>query len=329
MPSKRVVALFSGGLDSILSVKWMHKLGFTVIPVFFSAPYFPSAKAALSAQDNDIDLRIIDISKKHLEMLKNPRYGYGKNFNPCIDCHAQMIQFAGDLLAEYDASFIITGEVLGQRPMSQNRKSLQIVSEISSYGDLLVRPLCQQHLPDTLPIREQWVDKNDLLSFSGRSRKPQIQLAKELDITLYPTPGGGCLLTNVNYSLRLADLLQYSEGTNRELELLKYGRHFRLSNQLKLVLGRFDTENEVLYEGFPGSVLIRAKDSLGPWGILEGDITDPDTIQLAANIVLSYTNKASYEEAVCYGKDFEYTINAHKVPRESLRQYIITEDKEL
>jgi tRNA U34 2-thiouridine synthase MnmA/TrmU len=223
----------------------MQKLGFTVIPVFFSAPYFPSAKAAHSAQDNDIDLRIIDISKKALDILKNLAMAM-VDFNPCIDCHAQMIQFAGDLLSEYNAEFIITGEVLGQRPMSQNRKSLQIVSEISSYGDLLVRPLCQQHLPDTLPIREQWVDKNDLLSFSGRSRKPQIQLAKELGITLYPTPGGGCLLTNVNYSLRLADLLEYSDGTNRELELLKYGRHFRLSNQLKLVLGRFDTRISAL-----------------------------------------------------------------------------------
>ena len=206
----KAIALFSGGLDSILSVRYMMSLGFEVQPVFFRAPYLVPDKACESAAKNGLDLIVRDISAEHFALLKNPRYGFGKNYNPCIDCHALMFKTAGLMLGELGADFLISGEVLGQRPKSQMRDGINAVSKASSFADLLVRPLSQRLLTPTLPIREAWIEPDTMLDFHGRSRKRQMFLARELGISYYPHPGGGCLLTDVNFALRLDDYFQHT-----------------------------------------------------------------------------------------------------------------------
>ncbi|MGC9362815.1 MAG: tRNA (5-methylaminomethyl-2-thiouridylate)-methyltransferase, partial [Candidatus Syntrophosphaera sp.] len=160
-------------MDSILAVVWMRELGYEVHPVFFSAPYIFAERAVRSAAENGLKLTVVDISQKHLEMLSDPVYGYGRNVNPCIDCHALMFREAGGLLDQFKADFLISGEVLGQRPMSQRRNALQAVDKHSGCGDLIVRPLSQKLLSDTKPIRDEWVDKDLLLAIHGRGRKRQ------------------------------------------------------------------------------------------------------------------------------------------------------------
>lgn len=328
MQQRKAIALFSGGLDSILTVKLMQQLGYTVYPVFFDAPYFPTQKAIESAELNGIDLIVRDITPQHLTMIQNPRCGYGKHFNPCIDCHAMMFNLAGKMLAELGADFLVSGEVLGQRPMSQRRQALQTVANLSGFGDLLVRPLCQQLLPDTLPIREGWVDKNQLLGISGRSRKEQMVLAKELGITRFPAPGGGCLLTDRNYTLRLRDLIEYEQQNQEDLKLLRYGRHFRISPKLKLVMGRDNTENEIMWNGYPTKIMLHAPDYQGPLGMLIGEPENEAELKLAACIVLSYVNKAPSETLMFYGrnKQLDKSIMASKLDNELLNDYIISID---
>jgi len=329
--TKRCLALFSGGLDSILSVIWMMKKGYEVIPITFSTPFFATDKAKVSATLNQLDLVVRDILPQHLQMLKNPRYGFGRNSNPCIDCHALMISLAGALLPEYNASFIITGEVLGQRPMSQTRRSLNTVAQLSGYEDLLVRPLSQKLLTDSLPLREGWIKKEDLLSFEGRSRKAQIALAKELGITHYPAPGGGCLLTNPDYSLRIRDLLDHEQTSAREIELLKYGRHFRISPNLKLILARTGKEMEEAYYKYPDEFFMRSLSHSGPWAILRGESFIEADLQLAANILLSYCAKAPTKAKVVWGKadTFDHEIQATKLPREAFLPLLLSTDKEI
>ena len=309
----------------------MRKLGFKVYPVFFDAPYFPSAKAIESARVNDIGLIVRDISAEHLAMIQNPRFGYGKNFNPCIDCHSMMFNLAGKLLSEFNADFLISGEVVGQRPMSQRRHALQMVSDASGFGDLLVRPLCQKLLPDTLPIRSGWVDKNQLLGFNGRNRTPQMNLAKELGVTEFPAPGGGCLLTDVNYSLRLRELLAHEEQTTENIQLLRYGRHFRLAAGHKLIIGRDNAENEILWNGWPQKILLHARDFQGPLGMLISDINDEEILKLAAGILLSYVSKAPAEAEVVYGKDLKLSsvIRAKKLEPTRLNDYLISIDQSM
>lgn len=328
--SRACLALFSGGLDSLLSVKWMTKLGYRVIPIFFSTPFFPTTKALLSAKENQLELQVVDILPLHLEMLHSPRYGFGRNFNPCIDCHALMIAEAGKLLSSYNADFIITGEVMGQRPMSQNRRALDTVARLSKYEDLLVRPLSQQLLPPTLPLREGWVNKDELLSFRGRSRKPQIKLAQELGINTYPAPGGGCLLTNPDYSLRIKDLLDHQTLDRCDIELLKYGRHFRLSPFTKMILARTGSEMEELFNSYPDLLFMRSASHSGPWAVIRYSKLIAADLQLAANILLSYCNKAPNSAEVLYGQgeEFSHKLIAHKLDRSAFMPLILSTDKE-
>lgn len=328
---KRCLALFSGGLDSILSVIWMTKLGYEVIPITFSTPFFPTDKAKVSAELNGLNLVVRNILPEHLVMLKNPRYGFGRNANPCIDCHALMISLAGALLPEYNAGFIITGEVLGQRPMSQTKRSLTTVAKLSGYEDLVVRPLSQQLLEDSLPIREGWINKEALLSIKGRSRKTQIALAKELGVVSYPAPGGGCLLTNPDYSLRIRDLLEHDNTSSTEIELLKYGRHFRISSGLKLILARTGKEMEEAYNKYPDQYFMRSLSHSGPWAILRGEDFGDADLQLAANILLSYCAKAPENAPVVWGKasSFDHEIDASKLPREAFLPLLLSTDKEI
>jgi tRNA-specific 2-thiouridylase len=287
----KALLIFSGGLDSMLAGHVIRTQGIDVVGLFFETPFFTSAKAKESAASIDLFLKIIDLTASHLEIVRMPKYGYGRNMNPCIDCHSLMLRRAGELLEKEEASFIISGEVLGQRPMSQNLRALSTVTKASGFNGLILRPLSAKHLPLTIPEQMGWVKREELLDFSGRSRKPQMGLAKKLNIQGYPSPAGGCLLTDPTFSRRLRDLL--GSGTEcevREIELLKLGRHFRLSPRAKLVVGRNKEENETIHSSFREAGLILRVESIpGPTALLCGELTQ-DSLNLALSITASYSD---------------------------------------
>ncbi len=320
------VALFSGGLDSILAVKWMQKLGYIVHSVFFSTPYLMPDKALKMAQANDIDLIVRDITNEHLEIVQHPKYGYGKNYNPCIDCRALMFRLAGQMLDELGASFIISGEVVGQRPMSQRFQALMQVSKGSEMQDLIVRPLSQKLLPDSKPILEGWVNKEKMLDLQGRGRTLQMELAKSLGITEYPSPGGGCLLTDRSFTLRLRDLIAHNQYNPFQIELLKWGRHFRLSPTLKLIVGRHKDDNYGLDQAAKDLPRMQIQDVPGPLGVLTAPEATEEELRLAASILLSYCNKAPDPANVIYSIDSieSSQIMAHKRSKDDLAQYLIS-----
>ncbi|MEJ2726735.1 MAG: tRNA 4-thiouridine(8) synthase ThiI [Deltaproteobacteria bacterium] len=234
----KALAVFSGGLDSMLAVKLILAQGIEVLGLFFETPFFTSGKARTFAASINLPLKVIDLTEPHLDLVKNPKHGYGGNMNPCIDCHALMLRKAGDMLEQERAGFIVTGEVLGQRPMSQNKKALLLVAAESGYGNLVLRPLSAKRLPVTVPEEKGWVRRQELLDIFGRSRKPQMELARTFGITEYPSPAGGCLLTDQVFSKRLKDLFSSRPSPAlREIEVLKVGRHFRIGPHTKLVVG--------------------------------------------------------------------------------------------
>ncbi len=265
------VALFSGGLDSILAVKLIQELGIEVKGVNFKTPFFGLDKTFLIAKSVGMDLEIIDITQELLEILINPKHGLGKNMNPCVDCHTLMFKKAGEYMIKIGAFFILSGEVLGERPMSQNRNSLIIIERESGFEGRILRPLSALLLAETLPEKEGLVDRNKLLDISGRSRKKQMELAAKMGIRDYPSPAGGCKLTEPAFSKRLRDLFFQENYSLEEIELLKLGRHFRFSKDIKLVVGRNKEENEKLQNFFQeGDFLFKAKNLKGPVSLLRG-----------------------------------------------------------
>jgi tRNA U34 2-thiouridine synthase MnmA/TrmU len=270
-PKLKAVSLFSGGLDSQLAVCLIKDQGIDVVGVNFSTPFFGAEeRTRLAAQALGIDFKLIDIGTAYLDVLKNPVYGYGKNCNPCIDCHGFMLRNAGDYMQEIGASFLITGEVVGQRPMSQNKSSLNAVEKLSGYKGIILRPLSAQILPPTKAETEGWVDRSKLLNISGRSRNVQMQLAEHYGIKDYPTPAGGCLLTQENFSKRLRMLLAVKpEAGTDEMEILKVGRHFYVSDDQLLVVGRNHAENEQLNRlAVADDYLLKVSDRPGPLGLI-------------------------------------------------------------
>ena len=285
----KALGLLSGGLDSSLAALCLKRQGVEVTAIAFVTPFFGSSKAELAARQMEIPLLIEDISGVHLEMVKNPRYGYGKNMNPCIDCHAMMFRLAGEIMAARNFDFLFSGEVLGQRPMSQNANALRSVANHSGYPDRILRPLSARLLPITPMEEEGLVDREQLLDIQGRSRKRQEALAKEWQLTDFPSSGGGCLLTEVHFSERLRDLFSHQPGcTVGDVELLKIGRQFRLSARAKLTLGRNRDDNEAIQAAANEShTLLRSPGVPGPLGLVSGEPTDQD-LKTAAAILASY-----------------------------------------
>ena len=266
----KAVALFSGGLDSVLAVKLIKEQGIEVREVNFKTPFFGLDKTFTAIKNLNMDLEIIDITQELLEILRNPKHGFGKNMNPCIDCHTLMFKKAGEYMTKIGASFILSGEVIGERPMSQNRNSLSIIERESGFEGRILRPLSALLLAETIPEKEGLVDRNKLLDISGRSRKRQIELAVKMGIEDYPSPAGGCKLTEPAFSKRLRDLFTQESFSLEEIELLKLGRHFRLSTNIKLVVGRNKEENEKVKEFFQeGDFLFKAKNLKGPVSLLK------------------------------------------------------------
>ncbi len=264
----KALGLCSGGLDSTLAGVVLRRQGVEVVWVSFETPFFSAEKARRASGATGIPLIVKDITGRYLPMLKNPPAGIGRYANPCMDCHALMFRIAGEMMAEAGADFLFSGEVMGQRPMSQTKSSLRYVEKHSGFGGRILRPLSAKRLPETEMEKTAMVDREKLFDFTGRSRKPQIRLARELGIVDYPAPAGGCLLTDPNYSRRVKDLLGHEESPEREdFELLKYGRHIRLSPESKLVVGRNMADNNsiaalyrpdrdirIIMPGIPGPV---------------------------------------------------------------------------
>ncbi|MDD3852301.1 MAG: tRNA 4-thiouridine(8) synthase ThiI [Syntrophomonadaceae bacterium] len=292
----KAISLFSGGLDSQLAVAVIQKQGITVEGVNFTSPFFGADERNQNAARHlGIKLHLLPVGEEYItQVLRNPKYGYGKNMNPCIDCHAFMIRKAGDFMPEIGASFIITGEVLGQRPMSQNKSSLMSVEKLSGYRGYIVRPLSGKLLPATIPEQEGWIEREKLLDISGRGRTRQIQLAEELGIQEYPSPAGGCLLTEANFARRLRVIMDYKEIPSQpELELLKTGRHFFLNGAVLLVVGRNQSENELIEILFHSNdILLKVTDRPGPTALLRplGNELSSSIIEYAAALVARYSD---------------------------------------
>ncbi len=285
------IALFSGGLDSILAVKVIEQQNIKVEAVSFVSPFFGPETAQKYIRQTGANLHIVDITEKHFEMLKDPPHGYGKNMNPCIDCHALMFNIAGEMMKELKADFIFSGEVLGERPMSQNRNSLHVVAKESGFKDQILRPLSALLLPPTKPEEEGLVDKSMLLDIKGRSRKPQIALANKFGITDYPEPAGGCKLTDPAFSKRLKHLLDHNPNAGRkDLELLSAGRHFFTEDQVKIIVGRDEKDNNKI-ESLSGKndILLTVDDIPGPTVIIPGGANNK-TLEFAAAICSAYSD---------------------------------------
>ncbi len=295
----KVISVFSGGLDSILAAEVIRRQGVDVQAVFFETPFFTSLKAKATAAAIHLPIKIIDITRRHLEVVKDPPHGYGGNMNPCIDCHALMFRIAGEMMEEEGAGFIITGEVLGQRPMSQNRGALSLIDRQSGMEGLILRPLSARHLPLTVPEEKGWVRRDGLMDFSGRSRKPQMELAARFNIKDYPSPAGGCLLTEEVFSRRLRDLMSSDPDFDvRDIELLKTGRHFRIGAETKLIIGRKEDENTMI-ESLAGEedLLITTPSVPGPSALMTGEI-NALTEGLAASMTVSYSDAKTSEAPV-------------------------------
>ena len=269
----KAIALFSGGLDSIVSVKLVQEQGIEVLGLTFRTPFFGAGKAREAADRIGLPLRVLDITEEHLRVVRAPRYGYGKNMNPCIDCHTLMLRIAGEKMEEWGYDFVFTGEVLGQRPMSQSRQMLHVVSKNSGYADRILRPLSARLLPETLPEREGKVERERLLDISGRGRKRQMEMAERYGITSYSNPAGGCLLTDPMFSRRLKDLFAHhaADFTERDLELLSAGRHIRIDDRHKVIVGRNKRDNQALESLLDErDTVFQMRDFPGPLCILPG-----------------------------------------------------------
>ena len=301
--NKKAIALLSGGLDSSLAVKVILDQGIEVEALNFATAFCQCTshsagcknEARKVAEQFGVPIKVISLKDEYLEIIKNPKHGYGKNINPCIDCRILLFKKAKEYMVESGASFVITGEVLGQRPMSQHRKALDTVESESGMKGYLLRPLSAKLLPPTIPEQEGLVDRQKLLEISGRSRKQQIQLAADYSLKDYPCPAGGCLLTDKSFAKKMRDIMERSDITSSDIPLLKVGRHFRITDGFKLIVGRDENENGAIERlARPGNIQIQPEIVVGPVAVGQGS-ADEETLQIAARIVARYCDTVSDE----------------------------------
>jgi len=313
MKKAKALVLLSGGLDSILAVKILQNQGIKVTGLSFKSYFFNEGAAKKAAKNLKIPLKIIDFSKEHLKMVKNPKHGYGKSTNPCIDCHTLMLKKAKGIMKPFGKlrarkfDFVATGEVLGERPMSQNQKALKIVEKESSLIGYLLRPLSAELLAPTIPEQKRVVDRSKLLNISGRSRKKQIKLARFWEIKDYPAPAGGCLLTDHEFGKKLNKLFEKCPRCNgNDTELLRVGRHF-WEDKVKIIVGRNDKENKIIKKlAKSGDVLVEMKKFVGPTTLIrnysKNKISQKD-IERACNLTQYYSTKARGKKEVKFSID--------------------------
>lgn len=311
----KAVGLLSGGLDSTLSAKMMIEQGLEVHAVNFTSPFCTCTpkKSGCPAVINavrelgGIKLKRFALKGEYLEMVKNPKHGYGAGMNPCIDCRIMKLQKAGRYMHAIGASFLFTGEVLGQRPMSQHRRAIEIIDRESGFKDYILRPLSASHFEPTIAEKEGWVDRKKLLGISGRSRKTQISLAFEKGIKNYPCPAGGCLLTDKNFAKRMRDYFEVTEKPSMtDIPLLKVGRHFRTTDDEKIIVARNKAECGVLRSLHrPHDHLLEPSQFPGPVVILQGS-----SLPTAVAKMLEYTRKEIPKDAC--------VIHSHREEKEVL-----------
>lgn len=297
----KAISLLSGGLDSTLATLLVVRQGVPVVAVKFVTAFGCDAgedsscgfDASTLAGRFGFELKLCPMGEEYVEMVKAPAHGWGKNMNPCVDCRIMMLRWGRELMQETGAGFIVTGEVLDQRPMSQTRSMLAAVERETGLEGLLLRPLSAKLLPPTIPEARKWVDRERLLDISGRSRKRQLELAREFGLTPeeFGQPAGGCLLTDPGFSTRLRDLWDHDAAAGiSDIQLLKVGRHFRVDAASKIIVGRNEGENgtiEALRRS--GDVLLKPKDVPGPSVILRGRLDDA-RIRLAAALTRRYSD---------------------------------------
>lgn len=298
----RALALFSGGLDSMLACKLITLQNIEVTALFmdigFGGTKIDEEKLRRRAKIAGASFKIVDIRNPYLQkVLFSPKYGYGKHFNPCIDCHGFMFKTALAMLKSQKASFVISGEVIGQRPMSQRNEALHSVSKLS--GDeqnLILRPMCAKNLAPTKPELKGWVDRDKLLDISGRGRERQLALAKKFDFDDFETPGGGCLLTLEAFSNKIKDFIKYDQLEKNDIDTLKFGRHLRLPDGAKLIIGRNQDDNEELLKTKSKKLsFFNLNGLVGPVALLSINATCED-INLAAKLILTYAKTKEDKE---------------------------------
>jgi len=300
----RAIALFSGGLDSTLSILTVLRQGIKVTALKFLTPFDHEISdmssycknLSLTAEQFGFDIRICELSAELLEIVKKPKFGYGKNMNPCIDCRILMLKAAKDFMKKIEADFIISGEVLGQRPMSQRKNILYLIDKEAGVTDYVLRPLSAKLLGMTVSECRGIIKRDMLYDFRGRSRKPQMAIAKEFGLTDYPAPAGGCLLTEPNYALRLKDLLTCNPDCDcDDLSLLKIGRHFRFSPSCKIIVGRNKAENEKISSLSARGCLLNVEGYGSPTTLIVGEITD-EALMVAASLCARYSDAKKLSE---------------------------------
>jgi len=324
----KALALFSGGLDSTLAMKIIGLQGIEVqaIHVNFGFGGTKDKRAHLENMCSQVGakLEILDLRDKYIkEVLFSPRYGYGSAFNPCIDCHGFMFRHTKNLLEKYKADFMISGEVVGQRPMSQRKEAMQNVQKLSLDEDnLILRPLCAKLLPETKPELEGWVDRTKLLDIEGRSRTRQIKLAEDFGIQDYEKPAGGCMLTEQNTAKRIKDFIKYDTLEVDDMNTLKYGRHLRLEDNAKLIIGRNEQDNKMLENTTSKKYsCVKILGVMGPYSLLDIKASKEDK-ELACKIILSYAK--TKEDEIYQLKIGDEIISASKfASKDEFTKYFI------
>ena len=308
---KKVVALLSGGLDSQLAIKMMQEQGFDVSAVAIKTPFcdFDCGRGCgfeirERADDLDVNLKTVYLGDEYIEMLKHPKHGIGAGFNPCIDCRSMMFDAAKKHMEEIGAEFIISGEVLGQRPMSQHAPALRTIENESDLVGKIVRPLSAALLPETDPEKDGLIKRENLGMIRGRTRRGQLDMAKKYGIENPPNAGGGCLLTEPHFGIKAKDLFSHTKNpTINDIDLLKIGRHFRLDEETKFIVGRNKDENEMIKAiALPGDILLEAKDFVGPVSILRGS-NAKQHLKFASSITLRYSDAPNNEQAIVSIRD--------------------------
>jgi len=322
MKGVKALAMFSGGLDSILAIKLIQNQGIEVEALNFSG-FFCSCKTgsgvAETAKRLGVNLRTVEVDEKYLRMLRKPKHGYGRNMNPCVDCKIFMLKEAKKYAREMNAAFIFTGEVLDERPMSQHYPALKMIEDESGLKRRLLRPLSARLLPETTAEKEGLVNRAKLLAIRGRSRKPQMALAREFGVTTYPSPAGGCLLTEAEFARRLRDLFQHRTHCSvADVALLRLGRHFRFGEN-KVIVGRNEKENKALVAGKAQyDYVFEVPDVAGPITLLQGKKTSK-AIATAAELTAFYSDAKNENVNVCYGRDkLQKTVVVKKPDREQV-----------
>jgi tRNA-specific 2-thiouridylase len=325
--SRKAVALISGGLDSMLAAKVILEQGIDVVGLNFFTGFCHSGHTATIrnpkkdkvirndalwvAETLGIELEIEDIVQEYKDIVINPKYGYGQHINPCLDCKVFMVKKAYEWMLDNGYDFLITGEVIGQRPKSQRKATMPVVEKQSGADDLLLRPLCAKLLPETKPEREGWVDRDALYDFNGRGRKGQMALAKNFEIKEFAQPAGGCcVLTDGHYAKRMQDMWAHRGSKEYEFDdivLLKAGRHIRPRAHFKMIVARDMSENQFL-EGYRHAFThITIENIAGPLTLIEGETNQQD-LELAASIAARYS-RGKNEDSV--------TVKVHPKAREA------------